>query len=369
MKSISATFLVICTLFSCNFLQAQGNKANKAFSDVEIEPVYRDTISIRALEVLDDDIFFAGSEGKFGHFKIERNQKLKDGRVIPVIYKTIANEVIKNKEKSPEFRSVASTDDAFFFLSVDNPALLYRYDRDNYKIDLVYKEEADGVFYDSMAFINNNEGIAMGDPTDSCLSIIITRNGGKTWKKVSCENLPETALGEAAFAASNSNIAIEGNNIWLISGGTKSRIFHSPDRGTTWKVFETPIVQGKPTTGAYSIDFYDEDNGFIIGGDYTDPTNNAKNKAFTTDGGETWKLIVDGSGPGYKSSIKYVPNSEAKQLVAVGNTGISYSADGGKTWKKLTDEGFYTIEFVDENTAYASGNGKIAKLTFKQKRN
>ena len=52
-------------------------------------------------------------------------------------------------------------------------------------------------------------------------------------------------------------------------------------------------------------------------------------------------------------------------VFAVGKTGISFSNDGGKTWKDVSDEGFYAIDFVNENTAWLSGNEKIGKLDLK----
>jgi hypothetical protein len=38
------------------------------------------------------------------------------------------------------------------------------------------------------------------------------------------DKLPRTANGEAAFAASNTNIVIKGNNTWIVSGGMKARV-------------------------------------------------------------------------------------------------------------------------------------------------
>ncbi|MFD2519072.1 sialidase family protein [Salinimicrobium flavum] len=221
------------------------------------------------------------------------------------------------------------------------------------------------IFYDSMTFWNDEEGIAMGDPVENCLSVIITRDGGNTWNKLSCDQLPEVTEGEAAFAASNSNIAVKGDKAWIISGGIRSRVFFSPDKGKTWEVFDTPIVQGESTTGAYSVDFYDGQNGFMIGGDYTRPEGNEANKAVTSDGGKTWKLVGEGKDPGYKSSVRYVPGSDAKELVAIGFTGISYSSDEGNTWKNLSEEGFYTIRFLNDSTAYAAGKNRLAKLKFR----
>jgi len=217
-----------------------------------------------------------------------------------------------------------------------------------------------------MAFWNDEEGIAMGDPVDNCISIIITRDGGKTWKKISCEDLPIAAEGEAAFAASNSNIAIQGDKTWILSGGLRSRVFFSADKGASWEVFDTPIIQGTATQGGYSMDFYNENKGFIIGGDYTKPDENQANKAITKDGGKTWDLVAVGQEPGYKSSVRYVPGKNGEELIAVGFTGISYSKDAGKKWENLSSEGFYTIRFLNDSTAYAAGKNRIAKLNFRK---
>ena len=72
-------------------------------------------------------------------------------------------------------------------MTVANPALLYKVSKKDFKTTLVYQENHEKVFYDSMQFWNNKEGIAMGDPINECLSIIITRDGGNTWNKINCE--------------------------------------------------------------------------------------------------------------------------------------------------------------------------------------
>ncbi|HET8754017.1 MAG TPA: oxidoreductase [Salinimicrobium sp.] len=340
-------FLPFLAIIACK--SEEKKPQNIPFSEVTVENVFQDSISVRAIEIIGNNVAFAGTEGKYGLYNAAQNSvKMSTQQYDSIL---------------PEFRAVASTPNDFFMLSVGNPALLYKTGNDG-EMELVYTEENEKVFYDSMVFWNEKEGIAMGDPTENCLSIIITRNGGKTWKKISCEELPEIVEGEAAFAASNSNIAVEGDHAWIISGGMSSRVFHSADKGKSWEVFETPLIQGSATTGGYSIDFYDENNGIIIGGDYTNPEGNKANKVVTTDGGKTWKLLADGKDPGYKSSVRYVPNGGGKEIVAVGFTGISYSEDGGNSWKKLSDEGFYTIRFLNDSVAYAAGKNRLSKLTF-----
>lgn len=320
------------------------------FSSVETELILKDTLSVRALEIIGENLAFAGNRGMYGLY----NSRTGDWKTNVQKYDTILS----------DFRAVASTSTDFFMLSAGNPALLFKTGETG-SMELVYKEEGEKVFYDAMTFWNDNEGIAMGDPTENCLSIIITRDGGKTWNKIGCDILPEVEEGEAAFAASNSNIAVKGDHTWILSGGMRSRVFYSGDKGKNWKVFDTPLIQGTSTTGGYSMDFYNEQTGIILGGDYKNPEKNTGNKAVTKDGGRTWKLVAEGYDPGYQSAVRYVPTREAQEIVGVGPNGVSYSFDGGRNWQELSKESFHTIRFVDDTTAYAAGRNKIARLRFR----
>ncbi|WP_299438828.1 oxidoreductase [uncultured Aquimarina sp.] len=348
--------LVVALLSNCGSEQRKTIQHN--FSEVIVETVFKDSISIRAIELDNNLLMFAGSNGIYGTFKIDEEVTLGSKKI----------EVIDFEGKKVHFRAIANTSTDFFLLSIASPALLYKVNKVTRETALVYREGHEKVFYDSMTFWNDKEGIAMGDPTDGCLSIIITRDGGETWNKVSCDDLPKSVEGEAAFAASNGNIAIVGSDTWIVSGGMKSRVFYSSDRGSSWKVSETPIIQGTETTGAYSVDFYDNNNGIIFGGDYTKPEENKRNKAITTDGGKTWNLIANGVGAVYKSCIRYIPNGGSKEMVAIGFTGISISNDSGNTWKDISKESFYTIRFINDSIAIAAGKNRIAKLTFKTKK-
>ena len=324
------------------------------YKSVHIEQVFTDSLSIRAIAPIDEDrVWFAANSGKVG-----------------LIDKTVPKlATIKYEDSLLHFRSIAVTKDAVFVLSISNPGVLYKIEvsgSEATNIEDVYVEKGEKVFYDSMAFFNSSDGIAMGDPTADCLSIIITNDGGDNWEKVDCNSLPTVENGEAAFAASNSNIAIFEDNVWIASGGKRSRVFHSADKGRTWEVFNTPIVQGKSMTGIYSIAFFDENTGIVVGGDWDNKDFNEGNKAITRDGGKTWDLLSNGKGPGYRSSVKFLPGSNAEGIVAVGSPGISYSNDQGESWVELSTEGFYAIEFVNDSIAFASGRNKISKLTFKE---
>ena len=264
-------------------------------------------------------------------------------------------------------QGIASTIDFNFLLAIDRPGQIYSSNNNGANWKIVYEEDTAGVFYDAIAFWDNKEGIAIGDPIGGCMSVVISRTGGQSWEKLDCATLGPVVEGEAAFAASNSNIAIFEDHAWFVTGGAKARVFHTPNRGLDWEVFDTPILQGGQMTGIFSVDFWDEKNGIIFGGDWENKNNNKGNKAITKDGGKTWELIADGEGPGYRSCIKYFPEGKAKQLIAVGIPGISISEDGGLHWKKISEESFYTLAFGDSrNEVWLAGDQKIGKLIWKE---
>lgn len=362
MRIVIFILLIVC--FSCD--KKENTIVFVPISSVEIDVIYSDSTSIRAVEVSDEEVLFAGSKGVYGHFEINTDTASKNANIIPSYFKSKNSGVIDFLDKKPAFRSLANTTDAFFILSIDNPALLYRIHKITGKIDLVYIEQVDGVFYDALTFWNDKEGIAMGDPVNGCLSIIITRDGGTTWEKKECSTIPKTAIGEAAFAASDTNIKVMDNHTWIVTGGMKSRILYSSDKGKTWQLYDTPIQQGTETSGAYTMDFYDANQGIIYGGDYTKPEVAISNIARTIDGGKTWKTTTDNVNQGYKSCVQYIPNSNGKELIALGFTGISYSQDGGDHWEEISKEPLLSFRFLNDSIGYAGGRNKLVRLTFRR---
>lgn len=353
MKNALTFLLLLVVLFSCK----QENKAlvfsnTKIFTSVTIDTLLEEELSIRAILVDSNKIWYAANKGQYGSIDLKTDKRF--------------NGHVTKDTLSLEFRSIAQTKDYIFMVNVGSPALLYRVSKDGSRIKKMYQENHPKAFYDSMQFWNNEEGIAMGDPTDNCLSVLITRDGGTTWTKIDCENLPKVAEGEGAFAASNTNLIIKGTETWMVSGGKKSRVFYSADKGKSWKVFDTPIIQGQAMTGIFTADFYDSKNGFIAGGNYEKLNQNFGNKAITDDGGKSWTLVAEKEGFGYASCVQYVPNSNAEQLVTVGASGLYYSSSAGEKWSKLSDDKtLYTLRFLNDSTAIGAGKNKIIRLNFK----
>ncbi len=317
------------------------------FEQIETFPF---TASIRALQAVDNNtVWWAGSNGLVGH--------TKDGG------QSWQVDTLRHAGQPLHFRALAVTPSAVFVLSIESPALLYRTTNEGKTWQLVYQEDHPAAFYDAMKFWNDREGIAMGDPTDGCISIILTRDGGKSWQKIPCAQLPAAAAGEAAFAASNSNIALHGENAWVVTGGAKARVLHSPDKGRSWTITQSPLKEGGQMTGIYTVAFRDAQHGILFGGDWNEMESNVKNKAITTDGGKSWRLLADGDGPGYRSCVEYFPGSRGKGILAVGIPGISVSQDGGQRWETVSKESWYAASFTPAGDGcWLSGGNKIGKV-------
>jgi len=338
--------ITLILLFCCFFISCEKQYESRPSIKVNLQNFSKPGTSIRALTILNDStMMYAGSKG-------DVTSTSDNG-------KTWHTTAIKTDSITPHFRAISSTQKAFYALSVGNPALLYQLKGDAFEI--VYKEEHEKVFYDSMSFFDDLNGIAMGDPTEDCLSILITRDGGNTWGKIDCALLPKIHPGEAAFAASNTNISIVGDNAWIVTGGTAARVFYTSDKGLTWTVINSPITQGKSTTGIYTSAFYNEKQGIIMGGDYTKKGHIAASKAITNDGGKTWQVITQ-EQPSYTSCVQYIPNTQGKELLATSTEGIYYSNDKGVHWKKVSNEGFYSFRMINKNKAWMAGNEKVALL-------
>ncbi len=316
------------------FSQFTYNK-NQGIREYEID------CSIRALKVENDSTcWFAGSKNKFGYTNDFGN--------------TWKENVIKYDTFDLEFRSISVTTNSVFILSIGSPALLFKIDKKTLNYKLVYNETNEKAFYDSMQFWDDENGIAVGDPTEDCMSVIITRDGGNKWNKIACENLPLAVEGEAAFAASNTNINLVDQKAFIVTGGNEANVLVASEYGKIWKKYKTPITHGEKMTGIFSMDNLSLDTAIIAGGNWSSKENKDKAMAITKDKGITWELKEN--NPGYVSCVQFIPKTNS--LVACSN-GIYYSEDLAENWKKVIEECYYSLRI--------SGNGEYLYFSGKNK--
>lgn len=229
---------------------------------------------------------------------------------------------------------------------------------------LGFKNDDPKAFYDCMTFFDSRHGLAMSDPVDGRFRIISTKDAGRTWRVLPSKGMPEALPGEFAFAASGQCLVGHGKkDVWLATGGaSRSRVFHSGDRGRTWTVADTPLPSSD-TQGVFSVAFRDSRHGVAVGGDYRlgQPSPNAA--ATTNDGGRTWQL-ADRPPTEYRSGAVW-PGWARTVALAVGPTGSDLTFTSGRTWTRFDAGSFDTVDCTPEGDCWAAGEkGRAARLLF-----
>jgi photosystem II stability/assembly factor-like uncharacterized protein len=269
-----------------------------------------------------------------------------------------------------DFRDIYAIDaNTAYLMGIGSPARFYKTVDGGQNWNLIYSNNQEGIFFSSMEFWDQDNGIAVSDPVKGNWIIIITRDGGKTWEKVPVKRIPAPVQGEALFAASGTCITLHGDMVWFASGGPVARVYRSLDRGHNWEVFNTPVLCGESSTGIFSIAFKDKRQGIIVGGDYQKPQQTTKNAALTFDGGKTWHLVKDSPPNGFRSCVAYLSLDKESLLITTGPSGSDYSLDGGRTWTNFETYGYHSFSFVKNSlSGWAVGaKGRVAKFKFHKK--
>ncbi len=270
-----------------------------------------------------------------------------------------------------DFRDVEAFDSlTAIVMGIANPAVILRTEDGGNTWEKVFYKKLDGIFLNSMVFLDKKNGFLVGDPIDGRFYLLKTTNGGKSWEELPKSSCPLAENGEYMFAASGSCISgMHPSRIWFVSGGSMARVFYSVDNGIHWEVVNTPIMSGLQSTGIFSVLFTDQEKGFCIGGDYSKPDSTGITFIFTRDGGLSWQQAKN-MPAGYRSCIKQLLIDGKSVIIAVGRGGCGYLEDPDNLeahWKQISPLGFYTLD-VDPagKVAWAAGaNGRLGKLNVK----
>lgn len=304
--------------------------------------------SIRGLSVVTDSlVWVSGTQGKVG--------RSTDAGATWEWYSIPGCDTVDFREIEAFSREKA------VIVSSGEPARIYLTLDGGKNWEQTYYNDTKGIFLDAMDFWNEREGVIIGDPINDIFTILLTRNGGKTWESMKG---PKASPGEACFAASGTTLRVlKGNDFAFASGGTVSRFFRF--NGAAWHITDWPATQGLATTGIFSFAFRDASNGVAVGGDYKDMMQEKRNCLITRDGGRTWTTPAL-APKGYRTSIEYLDN---KRMIVTGPLGTEVSGDGGNTWSPLGNDpnGYHVARKAKKGTVVylAGGKGRIAILDVK----
>ena len=226
----------------------------------------------------------------------------------------------------------------------------------------VYSADRAGVFLDAMAFWDGSHGIALSDPVDGRLFLLVTDDAGASWTPLAMGASPPTIGNEGAFAASGTCIAVSGDrDVWIGTGGAATaRVFHSSDRGRTWTVASTPVHAGNAASGIFALAFRDANHGVAVGGDYTKAHEATTNVALTDDGGRTWRAAGGPLSAAFLSGVSFAGDGI---IVATGLAGTHVSTDGGNAWRQMDTLPLNAVRFRGEEFGLAAGpRGRIARF-------
>ena len=233
---------------------------------------------------------------------------------------------------------------------------------------LLRNENEDG-FWDALRLWTPTDGFLAGDPVNGhpLLSEFTSYNG--VFIDNSLYDL-KARKGEAAFASSNSSIALapfrtqngDSREIWFATGGTSgSRVIHyqhfnggEPERVSD-SISDVGTFPKAPSGGIFSICFKDRRLGIAVGGDYTKPNDSTGTAAFSIDGGAHWTASTI-PPHGYRSTVQW---SEPLHLwITAGTNGSDISRDDGKTWQPLDNSNWNALSLP----LHRRPAGRIARL-------
>ena len=305
--------------------------------------------SLRGLSVVSDKIIWvSGSKGTIG-------KSINGG--ISWEWMQVPN----NTER--DFRDIEAFDEnTAIIMGIAAPAIILKTTNGGKSWNTVLIDSTKGMFLDAMHFVDNLNGIVIGDPIADFPYLAITKNGGNSWEKLPNENNNKVLEGEAFFASSGSNIQLLNNNFYkpayaYISGGKNSRL------NINHHFFDFPIIKGKESTGANSIAFNSLKNkGIIIGGDFANDTITSNNcYLFTIHNGAVEFKAPKTPPFGYKSCVIYANNNH---LIACGTSGTDISLDGGMNWQHIHSKSYHVVQKAKMGNAIflAGGMGKIARV-------
>jgi photosystem II stability/assembly factor-like uncharacterized protein len=217
-------------------------------------------------------------------------------------------------------------------------------------------------FYDCMAFWDPTHGIAVGDPVDGAFELISTDDGGAHWAALPAASRPRSLAAEGAFAASGSCLVVQGqNDVWFVTGGDASRVFHSNNRGQTWSAADTPVMHQGSSAGIFSIALGSPGFAVVGGGDYQHPDQPGVKLAYTEDGGLTWTA----SSLSPQSFVSAVKLESGRNLLALGSAHAGYTTDiKDQHWMAFWDLSLNAVAYAGPGVAFGVGpKGAIVRFS------
>jgi len=197
---------------------------------------------------------------------------------------------------------------------------------------------------------NNLEGIVVGNPDSlGIFEIYKTYDGGSSWEKIM--NAPHSISEEAIWI---DTYKVLRNELWLAT--SKSRIFHSIDRGSTWKLIAGPVINSH--LEITSLEATEDKKIYLVYYSFGDPYSLGHSSiSRSSNSGQTWENVTLPNNSSYVRDICAVPGTNV--LVTTHGSdmtnGTSISYDEGESWLEIdTVAKANFLSFYNDETGYAT---------------
>lgn len=216
----------------------------------------------------------------------------------------------------------------------------------------------DPVWFRSVGFANEEVGWA-GSLSEGHV-LYETRDGGETWDDISHKITGAAMAGICGLWVVNEHV-IYGVGRY----NSPARVLKSTDGGETW------VAKGVSPLAETLVDvfFFDEDHGFIVGGDHPTLGQGHAVVLETVDGGDTWEVRHRSSEEaewGWKISFP-TPQTGYVSVERPNGAKVLKTTDGGQTWSEIHripgSRPLQGLVFVTEEVGWATGRGTAFTTT------
>lgn len=317
--------------------------------------------NIRALAVVDSlHWWFGGSGGYLGH--------TTNGGKSWKLRQPAGNQV--------DFRSLHAFNNQEAVAAIaGQPAQIFRTKDDGTHWEMVHQLNDTTAFMDAIGFWNAQEGLIFGDPLpDGRLLLLVTKDSGHSWTPMADSSRPLLAKGEAAFAASGTAMqCLDDSTVVIVTGGLRTRLLLSINRGRTWEVLPADrwqpktdllpyeqqperlvMAHGSASKGAFSVARTPDSIWVLAGGDYLIDSSREHNMLVRA--GDNWWSPRHGPR-GYRECILVLSET---LWVVTGPTGSDISWNGGLDWYPLNDlRGMHVVKPLGQGVLLAGRGGRL----------
>ena len=327
---IISLFLIISHSYNAQLF----SKYLRKNSDPKIVQYATDHSYARSVLVIDSTIYLGSSNGKLYAYNLSNDStiNLMRGRMFT------------------EMRDLELVNNQLIGMQSGEYGILAKLNQ-NHFVDYIIPESNmwHDIFLDGMGF-KDSIGFIMGDPVNGFFSLYYSVDFGETWEP--CEGKLEAGEKEAGFAASGTTVHVLNDSTFaFVSGGMKSKYYKSTNRGKTWSSTSIPYFKSE-ASGAFSLAFYSDSIGIVVGGDYSNPDMNLNNSYYTDDAGEFW-INSEEQVRGYRSCVIF----DNETAYSCGTNGIDVSFDFGKKWIPFADGNFFTMAVCNDQLIATSKDG------------